>query len=140
MAIAQNCQRLPHSEQFCPCSKFLSSQQKWQTSSSFSIVIMATAHLWRHCYEDQAHQGAFTHPSVASLDTCTVVNLVIKRSDITNAAISSYNKVQFSWSQLFIFLCFFHPDIMRNLISQGNFHGPKVLVITRFHCSRYSPL
>ena len=23
---------------------------------------------------------------------------------------------------------------MRNLIEQGNFHGPKVLVITRFHC------
>ena len=23
---------------------------------------------------------------------------------------------------------------MRNLIKQGNFHGPKDLVITRFHC------
>ena len=57
-------------------------------------------------------------------------NLVIKRSDITKL---SYNKVILLVPALYIFV-FFYPDIMRNLIKQGNFHGPKDLVITRFHC------
>ena len=57
-------------------------------------------------------------------------NLVIKRSDITKP---SYNKVILLVPALYI-SSFFYPDIMRNLIQQGNFHGPKDLVIMRFHC------
>ena len=45
-----------------------------------------------------------------------------------------YNTRLFSWSQLFVFLTFY-PDMMRNLIKQGNFHGPEVPVIMKFHCS-----
>ena len=58
-------------------------------------------------------------------------NLVIKRSDITKP--SAYNMVILLVPALYISL-FFYPDIMKNLILQGNFHGPKDLVITRFHC------
>ena len=58
-------------------------------------------------------------------------NLVIKRSGITKP---SYNKVILLVPALYISLCFY-PDIMRNLLYQGNFHGPKVLVIMRLHCN-----
>ena len=44
----------------------------------------------------------------------------------------SYNKVMLLVPALYIFFVFY-PDIMRNLLKRGNFHGPKVLVITRFH-------
>ena len=57
-------------------------------------------------------------------------NLVITRSDKTK---SSYNEVILLVPALYISLCFY-PDIIRNLIYTGNFHGPKDLVIKRFHC------
>ena len=66
-----------------------------------------------------------------ALDFQVQWNLVITRSDITK---SSYNEVILLVQALYISL-FFYPDIMRNLIQQGNFHGPKDLVIKRFHCT-----
>ena len=53
----------------------------------------------------------------------------IKRLDITKP---SYNKVSLLVPALYISL-FFYPDIMRNVILK-NVHGPKDLIITRFHC------
>ena len=43
------------------------------------------------------------------------------------------NKVILLVPALYISLWFFHPDITRNMIYQGNFDGPKVFVIKRFH-------
>ena len=43
----------------------------------------------------------------------------------------------FAGPSSFISLGFFYPDITRNLILLGNIHGPKVLVIMRFHCSLF---
>ena len=45
-----------------------------------------------------------------------------------------YNKVILLVPALYISSSFF-PDIMRNLILQGNFYGPKDLVIKKFHCT-----
>ena len=52
-------------------------------------------------------------------------NLLIRRLDVTKP---SYKKV------ILLLPAHFHPIITRNLIYQANFHGPKVLVIMRFHC------
>ena len=88
-------------------------------------VIFSTVHLvsWLNI-------PAFDSPTILYLSHQLQWNLVIKRSDITKP---SYNKVIFLVPALYIYL-FFYPDMMRNLIKQGNFHGPKDLVITRFHC------
>ena len=52
----------------------------------------------------------------------------------------SSNKVILLVPALYISL-FCVPDITRNsLIKQGNFHGPKVLVIMRFHCTVRAPV
>ena len=52
-------------------------------------------------------------------------NLVIKRSHITKPC---YNKV------ILLVPSLYNPDVIRNLLKQGHFHGPKGLVIMRFHC------
>ena len=55
---------------------------------------------------------------------------------VTGWQLCSYNKVILLDPDLYISLFFCPDNIMRNRIYniQGNFHGPKHLVITRFHC------
>ena len=57
---------------------------------------------------------------------------MIKSSDITKPF---YNKV--SLLVLALFIQYFYPDETRHGLQQVNFHGPKVLVIARFHCMSF---
>ena len=120
---------------WCQCTWQTDSARWWEMS--FSRVAS-----FCHRRADLLQQGQVLHvghanvfSSVPDIDdhdvqVCTVQwNLIIKRSDITKP---SYNKVILLVPALYISL-FFYPD-MRYLIKQGNFHGPKDLIITRFHC------